>query len=152
MREPTLPFAPTKTYGLISENLREKRKPLFPFLSLSLSLTHSLSSARSLPLPPSFFSSLSSFSSHPPKLLFFFFCSSHHFLFVYLLFLFFFLLSFIFSYISFSLLASLFDPHQTNWSSGETSSPLSLLDTCHALYFSFFFLFFFILHLTLGSM
>ena len=40
---PTLPFAPTKTYGLISINLREKRKTFFSFFSLSLS-AHSLCS------------------------------------------------------------------------------------------------------------
>ena len=72
------------------------------------SLSHfSLSlSIRSLPLPPSFFSSLSSISSYPPELPFFFFvCSSHHFLFIFLflLFLSFFFLSFIFSFISLSL-------------------------------------------------
>ena len=144
--------------GPSSSDLRNAGK-ISIFLSLlSLSLSFSLypfSSSFSFPVWFSSFCFFLLLYSYPPNS-FSYVCSLliSHFHFLFLFFLIFFL-SFIFSSISFSLLAFLFDPHQTNWSSGETSSPLSLLDTCHSLNFSlifFNFLSFFILHLTLDSM
>ena len=52
MRGSTLPFAPTKTYGPISVDLREKQK-IFFFLSFSV-----FSRSHSPPLPPLFLSFL----------------------------------------------------------------------------------------------
>ena len=67
MLEPTLPVTPTKTYGPISVDLRDKRKNLFSIFSLSLSLSLSLFYLFSRPsLPVSSFLSLFDF-------LFFFF-------------------------------------------------------------------------------
>ena len=105
MRGPTLPFAPTKTYGPISINLRKKfLSLLFFFLSLSL-----LSSPRSL-----FVVSLSFLLNF---LLFIFF------LFPFLFFLF----SFIFLVLSFPL----FSPLHTKLNVSHSHKCTTCHDMCH---------------------
>ena len=144
MRGSTLPFAPMKTYGLVSVNLREKWNLFFFSLSpirFSLSL-FAFSSFLFFPL---------SFFIHPnfPSLV----CSPSHFFFIFH-FLFSFFFSSIFLHFLFSI--SLFDYHQSNGPKvGETSPhfpPLPLVFFTNFLNFFFIFISLFFLLLTLGSM
>ena len=88
MHGPTLPFAPTKTYGLVSINLREKWNPFFFFLSL---VRFSL-----LFLSPSFLSFLLFFSSLSTRTSFI--CLLSSFLLIFSLFHFLFSFFFFFSF------------------------------------------------------